>query len=77
MQKWIDVNDRLPLSGIGDDRYDAPFHEDEVYVLIDGEEKEAVFWACLDYSLTCGDVFNPNDFLMEFDEDNVTHWRFK
>lgn len=75
MSDWIDIRDRLPLYGPDDPLYVGGFYEIDVFVLVNGKEREAVFWACWEsYHPAAPDNYNY-PFLMGFDEDGVTHWR--
>lgn len=74
--KWTSVNDRLPLSGPRDDKYLGGFYQVPVDVLVDGKQERANFWACWEEKTPDGPENNlPDEFLMEFDVDGVTHWR--
>lgn len=70
MNEWIDVNHKLPISGSTDDKFNGRWFEVEVEVMTGGKVRHSCFWACYD-------AYNSDKFLMEFDEDNVTHWRYK
>lgn len=75
--EWISVEDGMPISGPGDARYSAPFHEDDIYVLVNGVQQEATFWACWEECWPMDDQYQDNsEFIMEFDVEGVTHWRF-
>ena len=67
---WIKVVDRLPLSGVEDDKYTPPFYEKEFKVIVNGAETTANFWACWEVSYDCV----RSEFIMEFDVEGVTHW---
>lgn len=76
MTDWISITDHLPLTGWQDPRYDAPFHEEAVQVLVNGTEQQATFWACWEETTPDGPENSlPPNFLMEFDVEGVTHWR--
>lgn len=70
MSEWISVDDRLPISGPCDEKYEGGFYEKEVSVkLNDGSISDCMFWACWEY--------DGDEFIMEFDVGGVTHWREK
>jgi len=69
---WVSINDRLPISGPSDKRYESPFHEEPVHCLVDGFEVACNFWACWEETR----LDDAENFIMEFDcKGKPTHWR--
>ena len=70
---YTSVDDKLPISGFLDEKFEGVWYEQEVEVIADGVKQRAEFWACWEDN----DLYPEADgeFLMEFDVDNVTHWK--
>lgn len=76
--EWIEVSVSLPISGVDDQKYKGGFYEIDVDVIADGKEQTTIFWACHEEKTPYGPENNLTDeFLMEFEVDGVTHWRYQ
>jgi len=65
------VEDGLPITGCDDSKFNGSWYEVDCYVIADGIEVESEFYACWEESI---DFEEESVFIMDFDEENVTHW---
>ena len=69
--QYTKAEDCLPLTGYKDNKFDGCWYEIGCYVIADSIETVAKFWACWEESI---DFEEESVFIMDFDEENVTHW---